>query len=60
MTGIGRIFSLLLASLAAVAVPALAMPANQRLSDYGHADLFLAGDARTLVWQQILEWLTAH
>jgi hypothetical protein len=36
------------------------VPANQRLSDYGHADLFLAGDARALVWQPILEWLTAH
>jgi hypothetical protein len=36
------------------------VPASQRLSDYGHADLFLAGDARTEVWQPILSWLQAH
>jgi hypothetical protein len=36
------------------------VPANQRLADYGHADLFLANDAHTLVWQAILDWLKAH
>ena len=36
------------------------VPAAQRLSDYGHADLFLAGDAQQLVWQPILSWLQAH
>jgi|HubBroStandDraft_3_1064219.scaffolds.fasta_scaffold15009_5 hypothetical protein len=36
------------------------VPADQRLSDYGHADLFLAGDAHTLVWQPILDWIRTH
>jgi pimeloyl-ACP methyl ester carboxylesterase len=36
------------------------VPAAQRLLDYGHADLFLAGDAQTAVWQPILSWLQAH
>jgi hypothetical protein len=27
---------------------------------FGHADLFLARNAETLVWQPILEWLKAH
>ena len=35
-------------------------PADQRLADFGHADLFLAGDAQTLVWQPILDWVRAH
>jgi pimeloyl-ACP methyl ester carboxylesterase len=36
------------------------VPASQRLADYGHADLFLANDAQTLVWQPLLNWLQAH
>ena len=28
--------------------------------DFGHADLFLATDARTLVWRPILNWIRAH
>lgn len=36
------------------------VPAAQRLFDYGHADLFLAGDAQTLAWQTILDWIGAH
>ncbi|HYX26045.1 MAG TPA: hypothetical protein VFC23_17955 [Thermoanaerobaculia bacterium] len=36
------------------------VPADQRLADFGHADLFLAGDAQTLVWQPILDWVRAH
>jgi len=36
------------------------VPADQRLFDYGHADLFLATDAQTLVWQPILDWISAH
>jgi pimeloyl-ACP methyl ester carboxylesterase len=36
------------------------VPADQRLADYGHADLFLANDAQTLVWQPILDWVQAH
>ncbi|HEY0515115.1 MAG TPA: hypothetical protein VGH73_24680 [Thermoanaerobaculia bacterium] len=34
--------------------------ADQRLSDFGHADLFLARDARTLAWQPILDWVRGH
>ena len=30
---------------------------QSRLSDFGHADLFLATDARTLVWQPLLDWI---
>ena len=36
------------------------VPAAQRIVDYGHADLFLANDAQTEVWQPILSWLQAH
>jgi pimeloyl-ACP methyl ester carboxylesterase len=36
------------------------VPAAQRIADYGHADLFLASDAQTLVWQPILDWVRAH
>ena len=35
-------------------------PATQRLSDYGHADLFLGRHSDTLVWQPILDWLRVH
>ncbi|HEX7186082.1 MAG TPA: hypothetical protein VF756_29925 [Thermoanaerobaculia bacterium] len=35
-------------------------PAELRLFDYGHADLFIGTDAQTLVWQPILSWLQAH
>ena len=31
-----------------------------RLFDFGHADLFNATDAPSLVWQPILDWLQAH
>ncbi|MCU1347022.1 MAG: hypothetical protein JWO56_52 [Acidobacteria bacterium] len=36
------------------------VPSTQRLLDYGHADLFLAHDAETLVWQPILAWVRSH
>ncbi|HEY7215387.1 MAG TPA: hypothetical protein VIC28_12205, partial [Thermoanaerobaculia bacterium] len=36
------------------------VPAAQRLADYGHADLFLANDAQTLVWQPLLNWIKGH
>jgi hypothetical protein len=36
------------------------VPAEQRLIDYGHADLFLANDAQTLVWQPLLSWIEGH
>jgi hypothetical protein len=35
-------------------------PDDQRMLDFGHADLFLAKDADKLVWQPILDWLVAH
>lgn len=35
-------------------------PDPARLFDFGHADLFNAADAPTLVWQPILDWLQAH
>ncbi|MEA2563450.1 MAG: hypothetical protein QOH06_4954 [Acidobacteriota bacterium] len=34
-------------------------PANQ-LADFGHADLFLANNAQTLVWQPVLSWIQSH
>ncbi len=35
-------------------------PDNERALDFGHADLFTATNAETLVWQPILDWLVAH
>ncbi len=35
-------------------------PEEARIFDYGHADLFLAGDAQTRVWQPILSWIQGH
>ena len=34
-------------------------PANQ-LAEFGHADIFLANNAQTLVWQPILSWIQGH
>jgi hypothetical protein len=31
-----------------------------RIADFGHADLFLGDQARTLVWQPILDWVRGH
>jgi hypothetical protein len=31
-----------------------------RINDFGHADLFLANSAQTLVWQAILDWVRGH
>lgn len=36
------------------------VPPAQRLADYGHADLFLANDAQTLVRQPLLSWIRTH
>ncbi|NOK34788.1 hypothetical protein D7W79_27265 [Corallococcus exercitus] len=33
---------------------------SERALDFGHADLFLARDARVRVWQPILHWVQAH
>ncbi len=35
-------------------------PAEARVMDYGHADLFLADDAKATVWGPILDWLRHH
>ncbi|WP_244238414.1 hypothetical protein [Corallococcus terminator] len=35
-------------------------PEAQRALDYGHADLFLARDARARVWTPMLQWMQAH
>jgi pimeloyl-ACP methyl ester carboxylesterase len=35
-------------------------PSDQRLFDYGHADLFIGTEAGALVWRPILNWLRAH
>ena len=35
-------------------------PDDQRMVDYGHADLLTARDAEYLVWQPILAWLKTH
>jgi pimeloyl-ACP methyl ester carboxylesterase len=35
-------------------------PDAARLADFGHADLFIARDAETLVWDPILDWILAH
>jgi hypothetical protein len=35
-------------------------PPEARLFDFGHADLFLARNARALVWRPILDWLRTH
>ncbi len=35
-------------------------PPSQRLSDFGHADLFLGTNAQALVWRPILNWIRAH
>lgn len=36
------------------------LPAEARVMDYGHADLFIADDARDQVWTPVLNWLQAH
>lgn len=33
---------------------------DQRLFDFGHADLFIGNAAQTLAWQPILDWVRAH
>ena len=33
---------------------------KDRAVDFGHADLFFAENARTLVWQPIFDWLLSH
>jgi hypothetical protein len=34
-------------------------PANQ-LAEFGHADIFLAANAQSLVWQPVLSWIQGH
>lgn len=35
-------------------------PAEEVMMDYGHIDIFLAGNAKSLVWQPILSWIKTH
>jgi hypothetical protein len=35
-------------------------PPEYAMLDYGHADLLWADNAQALVWEPILNWLTAH
>lgn len=35
-------------------------PDDERALDFGHADLFTAQNAETLVWQPLLDWLVVH
>lgn len=35
-------------------------PDEQRIIDYGHADLFLGDDANGLVWEVLRHWLVRH
>lgn len=36
------------------------LPEEARALDFGHADLFLADDARERVWQPVLQWVRSH
>ena len=36
------------------------LPDAARVADYGHADLFLASDAKTAVWAPIYQWMKSH
>ncbi len=36
------------------------LPDDERMMDFGHADLFTATDAEALVWRPILNWILAH
>jgi hypothetical protein len=36
------------------------LPAEWRVADYGHMDLFLASDAATAVWAPIHAWMRSH
>lgn len=36
------------------------LPDKKRGFDFGHADLFTADDAETLVWKPILNWINTH
>jgi hypothetical protein len=36
------------------------LPDDRRALDFGHADLFTATNAETLVWKPILDWIVAH
>jgi len=36
------------------------LPNKKQALDFGHADLFTANDAETLVWEPILDWINTH
>ncbi len=35
-------------------------PGGPNLTEYGHADLFTATNARTLAWERLLSWIESH
>ncbi|MBZ4415835.1 hypothetical protein [Myxococcus sp. RHSTA-1-4] len=50
----------LLGSQDVTVLTARTLPEEYRALDYGHADLFLADDARERVWTPLLQWVRAH
>lgn len=36
------------------------LPDSERQYDFGHADLFTAGNAASHVWEPIREWIVDH
>ncbi|MFP2924760.1 hypothetical protein ACLESO_05995 [Pyxidicoccus sp. 3LG] len=50
----------LLGSQDVTVVIARTLPEQLRVLDYGHADLFLANDARERVWTPMLQWVRSH
>ncbi|HEX6084284.1 MAG TPA: hypothetical protein VF266_07150 [Thermoanaerobaculia bacterium] len=56
----GKYTTTLLGSTDVTTLVVSKVPAEQRLFDYGHADLFLANDAQQQVWQPLLDWMNAR
>lgn len=56
----GEYSTSLLGSTGVTRILVRSRPDSDRALDMGHADLFLARDARVRVWQPILQWLEAH
>ncbi|MCY1014928.1 hypothetical protein [Pyxidicoccus sp. MSG2] len=50
----------LLGSQDVTVLTARTLPEAARALDYGHADLFLANDAKERVWKPVLQWVKTH
>ncbi|MBU8922567.1 MAG: hypothetical protein KOO63_12185 [Bacteroidales bacterium] len=35
-------------------------PPEYQMIDFGHIDLFISNEARTLAWEPVLAWIIAH